>query len=65
VEVAEVGRRVTGESIDRRDVRREPLRAALKPYRAPRLERHGRLIDLTQFGGSQVVDSGGNLGQQF
>jgi hypothetical protein len=53
------------ESIDRRDVRREPLRAALKPYRAPRLERHGRLIDLTQFGGSQVVDSGGNLGQQF
>ena len=53
------------ESVDRRDVRREPPSVPRKPYRAPRLERHGRLIDLTQFGGSDVVDSGGNLGQQF
>ena len=36
-----------------------------KPYRTPRLECHGRLVDLTRFGGSQVVDSGGGLGQQL
>lgn len=36
-----------------------------KPYSAPRLECHGRLVDLTRFGGSQTIDSGasslGNL----
>lgn len=36
-----------------------------KPYRAPRLELHGTLIDLTAFGGSQAIDSGGGLGQQI
>jgi hypothetical protein len=51
------------ESVDRRNAPREPPPAPRKPYRTPRLERHGRLIDLTQFGGSDVVDSGGNLGQ--
>lgn len=60
-----MGRRVTMERVDRRDVHREPPRVPLKPYRTPRLERHGRLIDLTRFGGSDVVDSGGNLGQQL
>lgn len=33
-----------------------------KPYRAPRLTEYGRLTELTRFGGSQVVDSGGGLG---
>jgi len=33
-------------------------------YRPPRLERHGRLAEVTCFGGSQVVDSGAGLGQQ-
>jgi len=36
---------------------------APKPYRAPRLTRYGRLAELTEFGGSQVVDSGAGLGQ--
>jgi hypothetical protein len=31
-------------------------------YRAPRLERYGKLAEVTHFGGSQMVDSGGNLG---
>lgn len=35
-----------------------------KPYRPPRLVAYGRLADVTQFGGSQVVDSGGGLGSQ-
>lgn len=35
-----------------------------KPYRRPRLVSYGRLTDVTQFGGSQVVDSGSGLGQQ-
>lgn len=33
-----------------------------KPYRTPRLVSYGRLAELTEFGGSQVVDSGNNLG---
>jgi hypothetical protein len=33
-------------------------------YRPPRLECHGRLSEVTRFGGSQVVDSGAGLGQQ-
>ncbi len=37
---------------------------AKKPYLRPSLECYGGLVDVTQFGGSQVVDSGiGNLGQ--
>jgi hypothetical protein len=36
-----------------------------KPYRRPRLVAYGRLTDVTQFGGSQVVDSGAGLGQQI
>jgi hypothetical protein len=35
------------------------------PYSPPRLRRHGRLAELTCFGGSQVVDSGAGLGQQI
>lgn len=35
-----------------------------RPYQAPRLECHGRLADLTQFGGLEVLDSGGGLGNQ-
>ena len=40
-------------------------RGARRPYRAPRLECHGTVVDLTRFGGSQVLDSGGGLGQQL
>ncbi|MFP3940664.1 MAG: hypothetical protein ACLF0P_10185 [Thermoanaerobaculia bacterium] len=35
-----------------------------KRYRSPRLVTYGRLTDLTRFGGSQVQDSGGDLGNQ-
>lgn len=35
------------------------------PYRRPRLVAYGRLTDVTQFGGSEVVDSGSGLGQQI
>lgn len=38
---------------------------ARRPYRAPRLLCHGTVVDLTRFGGSQVLDSGGGLGQQL
>lgn len=41
------------------------LRGARRPYRAPRLECHGTVVDLTRFGGSQVLDSGGGLGPQL
>lgn len=45
-------------------LRRPPV-ARRRPYAPPRLECHGRLVDLTQFGGSQVVDSGSaSLGNQ-
>lgn len=37
-----------------------PVRRA---YRSPRLERHGRLAEVTRFGGSQIIDSGAGLGQ--
>lgn len=33
-----------------------------RPYHSPRLVRYGRLTDITRFGGSQVLDTGGNLG---
>lgn len=36
-----------------------PGRVGRAPYRPPRLTIYGRLADLTRFGGSQVVDSGG------
>lgn len=36
---------------------------ARRPYLAPRLERHGRLAEMTRFGGSQILDSGSGLGQ--
>lgn len=39
-----------------------PAKRSRKPYRRPRLVSYGRLAELTQFGGSQVVDSGNNLG---
>lgn len=35
-----------------------------RPYAPPRLERYGRLAEITHFGGSQVVDSGTSLGTQ-
>lgn len=35
-----------------------------RPYHPPRLECHGRLAELTRFGGSQIIDSGGGLGNQ-
>lgn len=34
-------------------------------YTPPRLEPLGRLAEVTRFGGSQIVDSGGGLGQQL
>lgn len=34
----------------------------VEPYEPPRLERYGRVSDLTCFGGSQIIDTGGNLG---
>ncbi len=45
----------------------KPTDAKGKPYRRPLLKSYGSLTDLTQFGGSQVVDSGtgGTLGNQF
>jgi hypothetical protein len=33
-----------------------------KPYRPPRLVVYGSLTEITRFGGSEVVDSGGGLG---
>lgn len=37
-----------------------------KPYRRPRLVTYGRLAEITRFGGSQVVDSGGgDLGEEL
>lgn len=44
-------------------VSRTAARTAPKPYRAPRLVAYGCLTDVTRFGGSQIVDSGGGLGQ--
>jgi hypothetical protein len=38
--------------------------APRRRYRRPRLECHGRLAEVTRFGGSQIIDSGGGLGQQ-
>ena len=38
---------------------------ARRRYVPPRLECHGRLAEVTRFGGSEIVDSGGGLGQQF
>lgn len=35
-----------------------------KPYRTPRLVTYGRLAEVTRFGGSEVLDSGGDLGNQ-
>lgn len=40
-------------------------RPSPEPYRAPRLVAYGRLTDVTRFGGSEIVDSGSGLGQQF
>lgn len=44
-----------------------PENRSPKPYRSPRLVSYGRLADVTQFGGSQAMDSGppGSLGQQL
>ena len=49
---------------DRRPAPAAPPAAARarRPYRTPRVIRYGRLAELTGFGGSQVVDSGNNLG---
>lgn len=35
-----------------------------KAYRSPRLVTYGRLAEITRFGGSRIVDSGGDLGNQ-
>lgn len=34
-----------------------------RPYSAPQLQSLGRLSRVTRFGGSEVIDSGGGLGQ--
>lgn len=53
-----------GEAEDARTERGQGQpRAPRRPYRPPRLSCHGRLVDLTRFGGSEVLDSGGGLGQ--
>lgn len=41
-----------------------PRSRSRRPYQRPRLEIYGRLTDLTRFGGSEIVDSGGGLGDQ-
>lgn len=53
-----------GQTEDRRPAPAAPPAAARarKPYRTPRMIRYGRLAELTEFGGSQLTDSGGNLG---
>jgi len=38
--------------------------AAPRAYSPPRLEALGRLAEMTRFGGSDIVDSGGGLGPQ-
>ena len=35
--------------------------APKKPYLRPALQSYGSLVDVTHFGGSQMIDSGGNL----
>lgn len=35
-----------------------------RPYESPSLMAYGRLAELTRFGGSAVVDSGGGLGRR-
>ncbi len=40
----------------------QPTDAKGKVYSRPVLRSYGRLADITQFGGSQVVDTGGGLG---
>jgi hypothetical protein len=41
-----------------------PLAEERKRYLQPTLQRYGRLVDVTRFGGSVVADSGvGSLGQ--
>jgi hypothetical protein len=42
---------------------RPSAKRLLPPYETPRLERYGRLADLTRQGGSVPIDSGGGLGQ--
>ena len=51
-------------STDTPSVSRSPAsrQRGRKPYLRPALQSYGSLVDLTRFGGSQVVDSGG-LGQ--
>ncbi len=34
-----------------------------RPYSAPQLQSLGRLSRVTRFGGSEILDSGGGLGQ--
>lgn len=36
----------------------------LLPYHPPSLVRYGRLSELTRFGGSEILDSGGGLESQ-
>lgn len=48
-----------------KEVESPPLREGVRGrrhYRTPRLKMHGRVAELTRFGGSMVVDSGGGLG---
>ena len=41
-----------------------PGTQAKKPYHTPELKCFGRVADLTQFGGSVVLDTGGGLGPE-
>lgn len=36
-------------------------RVRKKGYAQPSLKAYGRLVDVTRFGGSQMLDTGGNL----
>lgn len=40
-----------------------PSSSPRRPYSAPQLQSLGRLSRVTRFGGSEVLDSGGGLGQ--
>lgn len=40
----------------------EPRPGGRRAYRSPSLECHGRLAEMTRFGGSDIVDSGSGLG---
>lgn len=53
---------VQAEEVPSSDAESRSASPTSKPYRSPRLVSYGRLTQVTQFGGSQILDSGGNLG---